>query len=66
MTKRFEAFKEEYEALCKKYNAHIDCWFDRSLGVYDLGKCHNSYMDLDDCTSETDDLLEINDKTKET
>ena len=60
MSKRFEAFKEEYEALCKKYNAHIDGWFERSLGVYDLDKCHNSnsnsnsYLDLDDCTSEAD------------
>lgn len=55
MSQRFEAFKAEYEALCKKYNAHIAGWFDRSLGVYDLDKCYEGYLDLDDCTSETDD-----------
>lgn len=60
MTKRFEAFKEEYGALCKKYNVGIFAWHDCSLEVFDTYDCDESYMDLGDRTSET------NDKTEET
>ena len=55
MTKRFEAFTAEYEALCKKYGVGIFAWKESSLKVFDILECDESYMDLQDRTSETDD-----------
>ena len=54
MSQRFEAFTAEYEALCKKYNVGIFAWHDCSLEVFDVYDCDESYMDLQDRTSETD------------
>jgi len=54
MTKRFEAFTAEYEALCKKYGVGIFAWKESSLKVFDILECDESYMDLQDRTSETD------------
>ena len=56
MTKRFEAFKEEYDALCRKYGVYVIQWHDGEIALYDL----------DHSQKWASQFLEINDKTKET
>lgn len=58
MTKRFEAFKAEYDALCKKYGVSIRPWKDWEIALCDLdhdrgdAKC---FLEMIDRTKETDD-----------
>ena len=58
MGQRFEAFKEEYEALCKKYGVYLTTWHDGEIALYDLDhsrKWAPAFLEITNMTSETND-----------
>ena len=62
MGQRFEAFKEEYEALCKKYGVYLTTWHDGGIAFYDLDpsrKWATAFLEITNMT-----LLEITNTTR--
>lgn len=58
MTKRFEAFSEEYEALCRKHGVYLTAWYDGEIALKDLdlsGTEITWLLDIVDKTEDDDD-----------